>query len=138
MATKAIDELKECPFCGGKAYYTETVNGTEMVRVGCATCGVSMKAFKPRNEPPSKDIVAAWNQRYQLHEDSNSEKIIDGVLSFKHQDGGDFSGIDTFTPRYAYKAYSIEDVSKLCVERKRRLRAALEREDKIRRILEDQ
>lgn len=53
-----------CPFCGGLSYATRTVNGTQMFSVGCASCGVEFKAAWYRGEEqPSKDIIAAWNQR---------------------------------------------------------------------------
>lgn len=32
--------LLGCPFCGGKAYATRAVNGTQMFYVGCAVCEI--------------------------------------------------------------------------------------------------
>jgi Restriction alleviation protein Lar len=56
--------LKSCPFCGGKAYKTESVNGSNMVYVGCGPCGVHFKAQKDgTNGVLSKDVVAYWNTR---------------------------------------------------------------------------
>src|SRR5688572_27983807 len=56
--------LRECPLCpnGGKPYFTRTVNGTNMIYVGCSQCGLELKAallmVTPAEEQPSKDIVA--------------------------------------------------------------------------------
>jgi len=53
-----------CPFCGGRAYATRTVNGTQMFKVGCASCGIEMKAARYRDAAtPTKDILSLWNQR---------------------------------------------------------------------------
>lgn len=53
-----------CPFCGGPAYATRTVNGTQMFHVGCPSCGVEMKAAWYRGaDKPTKDILALWNRR---------------------------------------------------------------------------
>lgn len=58
------DEPKPCPLCGGKAYATRTVNGTQMFNVGCASCGLELKAAWYRGEDkPTKDILALWNTR---------------------------------------------------------------------------
>jgi Lar family restriction alleviation protein len=59
-----VPEAEPCPFCGGPAYVTRTVNGTQMFKVGCTTCGVEMKAAWYRDQPkPTKDILALWNRR---------------------------------------------------------------------------
>lgn len=62
--------LLACPFCGGDPYYTETVNGSNIVIVGCSPCGVYMEAMKcwypgaaDRDYYLTKDVVAAWNTR---------------------------------------------------------------------------
>lgn len=59
--------LLGCPFCGGKAYATRAVNGTQMFYVGCAVCGVELKAAWYRDQDkPTKDLVALWNTRALL------------------------------------------------------------------------
>jgi Lar family restriction alleviation protein len=59
-----VDELKPCPFCGGNSYATRTVNGTQMFKVGCAACGIELKAAWYRDEDqPTKDLVGLWNTR---------------------------------------------------------------------------
>lgn len=61
--------LRECPLCpnGGQPYSTRTVNGTNMIYVGCSQCGLQLKAallmVTPVKEQPSKDIVTIWNTR---------------------------------------------------------------------------
>jgi hypothetical protein len=70
-AERSLAEVSEdengmlpCPFCGGEAYKTESVNGSNMVYVGCSPCGIAFKAQKDcTNGILTKDIVAAWNQR---------------------------------------------------------------------------
>jgi Lar family restriction alleviation protein len=59
--------LRNCPFCGGEPYYTESVNGSKMIYVGCCACGIAFKAqkiYSPTGEMPTKDVIAAWNQRF--------------------------------------------------------------------------
>ena len=66
LAEVSADEngMLPCPFCGGEAYKTESVNGSNMVYVGCSPCGIAFKAQKDcTNGILTKDIVAAWNQR---------------------------------------------------------------------------
>jgi hypothetical protein len=64
VAAGTAQEPLACPFCGGRAYATRTVNGTQMFKVGCASCGIEMKAAWYRDEPaPTKDILSLWNQR---------------------------------------------------------------------------
>jgi hypothetical protein len=60
------DVLLPCPFCGGPAYYTESVNGSRMVYVGCSVCGIAHKAekvYRPGGDYLTKDVKAAWNKR---------------------------------------------------------------------------
>jgi len=61
-----IVDLLDCPFCGGKPYFTKSVNGTNMNYIGCSSCGFQFKVMRtdiPLDSPMTKDIVAAWNQR---------------------------------------------------------------------------
>jgi hypothetical protein len=69
-----MDELKTCPFCGGKAlvkvcdgagqYYadigTETFYGRKMTccLIRCERCGVKTKAYLTR-----RGVFNAWNRR---------------------------------------------------------------------------
>lgn len=55
---------RPCPFCGKTPYITRTVNGTQMFKVGCASCGVELKAAWYRGEDaPTRDILTLWNTR---------------------------------------------------------------------------
>ena len=61
-----VSELLPCPFCGGQAYYTQSVNGSQMHYIGCSSCGIAFKAQEtggPGFVKLTKDIVAAWNKR---------------------------------------------------------------------------
>ena len=53
------EELKLCPFCGGKALVCETeVDGERVFMVACDNCGISTAASS--NEA---DVIDAWNKR---------------------------------------------------------------------------
>lgn len=44
-----MDELKPCPFCGGKAMIMEhhsSSHGTEKILIGCTTCDARLEAEK--------------------------------------------------------------------------------------------
>lgn len=59
-------DLLPCPFCGSKPYRHETVNGTQMLILGCSSCGIEFKATKLHNPSGtvwSRDVEAAWNKR---------------------------------------------------------------------------
>lgn len=63
-----VEALKACPLCKGPAYRTEAVDGSAMLYIGCAKCGLSMKAAWVCLGPPdkygwSRDLDAAWNTR---------------------------------------------------------------------------
>jgi hypothetical protein len=57
--------LLPCPFCGGKAYYTESVNGSNMAYVGCTVCGISAKAARTgfNLSEWTRDLKLVWNTR---------------------------------------------------------------------------
>lgn len=58
--------LLPCPFCGATPYSTRTKNGTQMAKIGCASCGIEFKCavFGYGDDAPlSKDIASAWNRR---------------------------------------------------------------------------
>lgn len=60
-----MDELKDCPFCGGKAYLF--VN--DGVRVLCGTCGASTNTLVDEwyggepNGSAVKAVIEKWNRR---------------------------------------------------------------------------
>jgi len=65
-ASEQEAKLLPCPFCGSKAYYVRSVNGSNMHRCGCHACGVYFKSpevYHPGGDYLTKDIVSAWNQR---------------------------------------------------------------------------
>lgn len=84
-ATQPVEapELKPCPFCpdGGKPYFTKSVNGTNMAYVGCAQCGLQLKAqvqFLTSREDwrLSKDIVSIWNTRTPAPDIAEKARLI--------------------------------------------------------------
>ncbi len=71
--------MKPCPFCGGPAYYTESVNGSRMAYCGCQQCGIAYKAQKvngPQGMYLTMDVISAWNKRVAV-EKSQSEQAAD-------------------------------------------------------------
>ena len=55
------EELKTCPFCGGKAsVYEAEFEGETVFIAGCDECGISTPASS--NE---EIVAAAWNKRVQ-------------------------------------------------------------------------
>lgn len=60
-----MSDLKPCPFCGGPAYYTKSVNGSNMVYAGCGVCGIRFEAQKiyTGHDEVTMDVKAAWNRR---------------------------------------------------------------------------
>lgn len=70
--------LKECPFCGYKPFYSVSVNGTNLIRIGCSTCGIVMNTCNlgnAENPKPSDDIVAKWNTRQEVKITIDREKL---------------------------------------------------------------
>lgn len=63
MVDTASDELKRCPFCGGKAEYRLKSNGTgrqTQVYVRCTACGARTRATI---ECYKSNVVSLWNMR---------------------------------------------------------------------------
>lgn len=59
-------DLKNCPFCGGEAYFSKAVNGSLRNAVGCPKCHLWFETVRADYQPDSpmeRDIVAAWNRR---------------------------------------------------------------------------
>lgn len=53
------EELKLCPFCGGKSLVCKAeVDGEKVFMVACEDCGISTAASS--NEA---DVIDAWNKR---------------------------------------------------------------------------
>lgn len=74
-------ELLGCPFCGGKAYATRTVNGTQMFKVGCAECGIELKAAWYRDEDkPTKDLIGLWNTRANQEEAGIAVRLLQELV----------------------------------------------------------
>ncbi len=67
------EELKPCPFCGGKAE-ASSGPGTTFCSVHCFDCGVAMDAIKPAHYLPR--VIAAWNRRTESSELSAAKASI--------------------------------------------------------------
>jgi len=59
-----MDELKPCPFCGGK-HLTDSMRGTVYV-VGCVTCAATVLGYS------HEEAITAWNTRAASGGDSAS------------------------------------------------------------------
>jgi len=56
------NELKPCPFCGGKPQFDECYdNASKRYSITCFNCGIEMRRWES-TEDKSK-IIAAWNRR---------------------------------------------------------------------------
>lgn len=54
-------ELRECPFCGGKAYIDKYMQPKEEYRVRCLYCHTSFGRCAGLSK---KEAIKAWNRRY--------------------------------------------------------------------------
>lgn len=73
--TRKSDELKPCPFCGGKAYFELTVCDNT---VFCRGCSAAMSYRNNRKcLPANENAITAWNTRHpqETAEDDMAEEI---------------------------------------------------------------
>jgi len=61
-----MEELKKCPFCGGKAMLIRAREWYGYYSVGCSKCGIETNL----HDTPA-EAIAAWNRR------SNDERTPD-------------------------------------------------------------
>jgi len=61
-----MNELKACPFCGGRAIY---YGDCDMVRVQCATCGANTSGWWDESEEAAQE----WNRRAGQKGDGKDE-----------------------------------------------------------------
>lgn len=69
------NELKSCPFCGGKAeifYWQGYINDECHSNLTCTTCGVGFHDILSE-----EDAFKAWNRRINNGEYINREAVID-------------------------------------------------------------
>ena len=62
---KTMDELKPCPFCGGKAIFEDMGRPLELYRIVCTVCGANVTSLKYPRIPRigEKVAIAKWNKR---------------------------------------------------------------------------
>jgi Restriction alleviation protein Lar len=77
--------LRPCPFCGGKAYYIESVNGSNMAYVGCAVCGFDIKAAVFDGKL-SKDIKFLWNTRWPAVSGTWASQRLADLIEIRNSD----------------------------------------------------
>lgn len=53
-----MEELRKCPFCGGKAVIRHGIISGDNIYVECVECGAGTKIFYVESE-----AIAAWNRR---------------------------------------------------------------------------
>ena len=56
-----MDELKPCPFCGGKAYLDLYILPKYEYVISCRVCSLEFGLDLGRNK---EEAIAAWNRRY--------------------------------------------------------------------------
>ena len=54
------NDLKRCPFCGGKAKLNEITRGYTIYTITCDACGASTRAYGKRERD---DLINLWNER---------------------------------------------------------------------------
>ncbi len=58
------NELKSCPFCGGKAEINfQPLYTGKAVRVRCTECGSSSRFVSISKERATNDVIDMWNRR---------------------------------------------------------------------------
>lgn len=57
-----MEELKKCPFCGGKADLVDYGLTGMMKAVQCSECGARTRAFDPKVKR-GENAIDAWNRR---------------------------------------------------------------------------
>ena len=55
------EQLKPCPFCGGKAFIVMGCNGKEIFYIRCHDCEATGEKFN--NNDPRGQAILAWNNR---------------------------------------------------------------------------
>ena len=57
-----MSELRECPFCGGKAELVNYGLTGKLEVVQCSDCGARTRAFDPEIKR-GESVIDAWNRR---------------------------------------------------------------------------
>ena len=65
---EGLDELKPCPFCGGKAHFIFDHN-REYLYVGCNNCRIKLGGFNPRTKDKA---IKCWNTRKGENQHENN------------------------------------------------------------------
>ena len=55
-----MDELKSCPFCGGKAHIEQYMQPKEEWRIMCMNCPTRFGRYAGLTK---KEVIKAWNTR---------------------------------------------------------------------------
>jgi hypothetical protein len=83
---KKMNEPLPCPLCGGPAYATRTVNGTQMFKVGCPSCGIELKAAWYRDQDQAtKDILTLWNTRSAALSPAQAPTLKEALAEYAHK-----------------------------------------------------
>lgn len=60
---RSVDELKPCPFCGGRASLDVMPHkGSEWAAAECTACGASTDVYKN-----AESAIESWNTRWGMH-----------------------------------------------------------------------
>ncbi len=107
------DELKPCPFCGGKAVLTNVRMSGREFKVGC----YNDLCWRPGTDyyDRSDHAVAAWNTRAQLTARADGEAVAwatDGIIEHLRQGNpatvGPRPGADFNIPLYTHPSPALE------------------------------
>lgn len=94
-------ELKDCPFCGGKAYLREALNdeNVKIYYIECSGCDLTVK-----NEYLPKGLIRKWNNRKSTIDENKFKKI--NILESFIQSHCDTTAIDILSNFASnYKGY---------------------------------
>lgn len=69
-----MDDLKPCPFCGGRAvlYTSQVAEDAVVAFIVCESCGTETEKFED-TYAPKDDAVAAWNLRHNTAAEKEKE-----------------------------------------------------------------
>lgn len=89
-----MDELKKCPFCGGKAEinFKEDYSAHRFYWVECSKCDARTSDFE--DNPGKEKAISSWNHRYPRVEEAKLLEEIGKKIFRAEVYNGDFDGVE--------------------------------------------